>query len=152
PADLTREHTPHGAIDETDQREALPASVLPQRIGRYRIKRILGQGGFGIVYLAHDDQLHREVAIKVPHRRNISRPEGVEAYLAEARTVAALDHPSIVPVHDIGSTDEFPFFVVSKYINGTTLAKRLKHSRLPQREAVELLAAIADALHYAHKQ
>ena len=73
----------------------------PERIGRYQVKSVLGKGGFGIVYLAHDEQLQRLVAIKVPHARLISRPEDAEAYLVEARTVAGLDHPSIVPVFDV---------------------------------------------------
>src|SRR5262245_45452845 len=72
------------------------------RIGRYRIIRRLGQGGFGRVYLAHDDDLDRPVAIKVPNPERISAPEDVEAYLAEARILARLDHPNIVPVHDVG--------------------------------------------------
>ena len=88
------------------------AAATPQRIGRYRVERILGEGGFGIVYLAHDDQLKRPIAIKVPHRKLVARPEAAEAYLAEARTVANLDHPNIVPVYDVGSTENFPCFVV----------------------------------------
>ena len=83
---------------------AAPAQQ-PQQIGRYRVEKILGQGGFGLVYLAHDDQLQRLVAIKVPHRKLVDRPEAAEAYLTEARTVANLDHPNIVSVHDVGSTD-----------------------------------------------
>src|SRR6202035_2286484 len=90
------------------------AIAPPQRIGRYRVERILGEGSFGRVYLAHDEQLQRPVAVKVPHRRLIARPEDTEAYLTEARTVANLDHPHIVPVFDIGSTEDFPCFVVSK--------------------------------------
>jgi serine/threonine protein kinase/formylglycine-generating enzyme required for sulfatase activity/energy-coupling factor transporter ATP-binding protein EcfA2 len=124
----------------------------PERIGRYRIERLLGQGGFGLVYLARDDQLARPVAIKVPHARLLVRPEVAAAYLAEACTVANLDHPNIVPVHDVGSTEHFPCFVVSKFIDGTSLSTRLKHSRLPLFEAVELVATVAEALHYAHKQ
>jgi serine/threonine protein kinase len=62
------------------------------------VEGVLGQGGFGLVYLAHDDQLQRLVAIKVPHRKLIARPEDTEAYLTEARTVANLDQPNIVPV------------------------------------------------------
>ena len=81
---------------------------VPQRIGRYRVERVLGQGGFGLVYLAHDEQLQRPVAIKVPHRQLVARPEDAEAYLTEARTVASLDHPNIVPVYDVGSTDDVP--------------------------------------------
>src|SRR5205814_4771395 len=124
----------------------------PQRIGRFRVERFLGQGGFGVVYLAHDEQLQRQVAIKVPHRKLVSRPEEAELYLAEARIVANLDHPNIVPVHDVGSTDLFPCFVVSTYIDGIDLASQLRQSRLSLHEAVELTATVAEALHYAHKQ
>jgi serine/threonine protein kinase len=124
----------------------------PGDIGRYRIERVLGQGGFGIVYLAHDGQLQRLVAIKVPRRDRVSTVEDAEAYLIEARTVANLDHPNIVPVHDVGSTEQFPCFVVSKYIDGTDLAKRLLQSRLYLHETVELVARVAEALHHAHKQ
>ena len=124
----------------------------PPQIGRYRIERLLGQGGFGLVYLAHDDQLARPVAIKVPHAQLVVRPEDAEAYLTEARTVANLDHPNIVPVYDVGSTEQFPCFVVSKFIDGTNLAARLKQSRLSLQEAVELVATVAEALHHAHKQ
>ena len=95
----------------------------PQQIGRYRIEKVLGEGGFGLVYLAHDDQLQRLVAIKVPHRTiDCPSAEDAEAYLTEARTVANLDHPNIVPVFDVGSTEQFPCFVVSKFIEGTDLA------------------------------
>src|SRR6516165_3654721 len=124
----------------------------PDRIGRYRIERVLGKGGFGLVYLAHDEQLQRLVAIKVPHRKLVDRPESANAYLTEARTVANLDHPHIVPVFDVGSTEDCPCYVVSKYIDGTDLAKRLKQSRLSIAEAVELVATVAEALHHAHKQ
>src|SRR5215472_11552055 len=106
------------------------AGQTPQHIGRYRVERVLGRGGFGLVYLAHDDQLQRLVAIKVPHRQRVEQPEDAEAYLSEARTVAKLDHPNIVPVHDVGSTDQFPCFIVSKYIEGSTLAQRTKENRL----------------------
>src|SRR3984957_3322076 len=106
------------------------AAEPPQRIGRYRIERVLGKGGFGLVYLAQDEQLQRLVAIKVPHPNLVSRPEDAEAYLIEARTVANLDHPNIVPVHDVGGTEDHPCFIVSKYIEGSDLASRLKQSRL----------------------
>ena len=92
------------------------------------------------------------VAIKVPHRKLVDRPEAAEAYLTEARTVANLDHPNIVPVYDVGSTEDFPCYVVSKFIDGTDLATRLKQSRLSIHEAVELVATVAEALHHAHKQ
>jgi len=128
------------------------AAEQPQRIGRYRIEGVLGEGGFGLVYLAHDEQLRRLVAIKVPHAHLISRPEDAEAYLIEARTVANLDHPNIVPVHDVGSTADHPCFVVSKFIEGSTLAQRIKANRPSVAEAVQLVATVAETLHYAHKQ
>src|ERR1700730_16438225 len=115
------------------------AAATPSHIGRYRVEKILGEGGFGLVYLAHDDQLQRPVAVKVPHPRLVSRPEDAEAYLTEARTVANLDHPHIVPVFDVGSTEQCPCYVVSKFIDGTDLARRLGQGRLPPREIVELV-------------
>src|SRR5450631_3937434 len=130
---------------------AVPANQ-PQQIGRYRVEKILGKGGFGIVYLAHDGQLQRLVAIKVPHRHRVSTTADAEAYLTEARTVAGLDHPHIVPVFDVGSTEDCPCFIVSKYIDGTDLATRLKQSRVSIHETVELVATVAEALHHAHKQ
>lgn len=125
---------------------------LPERIGRYRIQSVLGKGGFGLVYLAQDEQLDRPVAVKVPHAYRVSKPEDAEAYLTEARTVANLDHPGIVPVHDVGSTEDCPCFIVSKYIPGTNLSTKIKHQRLKHREAAQLVAAVAEALHYAHMQ
>src|SRR5579871_3168247 len=128
---------------------AVPAAQ-PQHIGRYRIERALGQGGFGLVYLAHDDQLQRLVAIKVPHARLVAQTTDAEAYLTEARAVAHLDHPNIVPVYDVGSTAQYPCFVVSKYIEGSTLARRIKKSRPSLIEAVKLVADVAEALRHAN--
>jgi serine/threonine protein kinase/formylglycine-generating enzyme required for sulfatase activity len=128
------------------------AADQPQRIGRYRIERVLGKGGFGLVYLAQDEQLQRLVAIKVPHPNLVSRPEDAEAYLIEARTVASLDHPNIVPVYDVGGAKNFPCYVVSKFIEGSTLAERIKANRPSVAEAAELVATAAETLQYAHKQ
>jgi serine/threonine protein kinase len=95
---------------------------LPERIGRYRVERVLGEGGFGRVYLAHDEQLQRRVAVKVPHLRRAASTQDRESYLAEARTLAALEHPHIVPVYDSGTTDNGLFYVVSKYVEGSDLS------------------------------
>ena len=123
---------------------------LPEKIGRYPVIRPLGQGGFGRVYLAHDDDLKRSVAIKVPNPERISRPEDVEAYLNEARILASLDHSHIVPVYDVGRTDDGLCYVVSKYIEGSNLATRIRERRPGFRESSELVATVAEALHYAH--
>jgi serine/threonine protein kinase len=138
-------NTPKSAID------FVPSEKEAQRIGRYRIERILGKGGFGLVYLTHDDQLQRLVVIKVPQRERVERPEDAQAYLTEARTVAHLDHPNIVPVYDVGSTEQFPCYIVSKLIDGIDLARRLRQARLPPDEIVKLVATVAEALHHAHK-
>jgi serine/threonine protein kinase len=145
---------PMQTVDEPERQPdaPIPAESTPAYIGRYRVERVLGQGGFGIVYLAHDEQLQRRVAVKVPHRHLVSRREDAQAYLSEARAVANLDHANIVPVHDVGSTEQFPCFVVSKYIDGPDLASWLKQSGLSLHETVELVATVAEALHHAHKQ
>jgi serine/threonine protein kinase len=114
------------------------------------VASVLGEGGFGIVYLAHDDQLQRLVAIKVPYGHLVAQATDAEAYLTEARTVANLDHPNIVPVHDVGSTDRFPCFIVSKFIEGRTLAHKIKKDRPSVVETVELIATVAQTLHHAH--
>jgi serine/threonine protein kinase/formylglycine-generating enzyme required for sulfatase activity len=124
----------------------------PRQIGRYRVERLVGEGGFGRVYLAHDDQLHRPVAIKLPHRHRISQPEDLEVYLAEARTLASLDHPNIVPIHDVGRTEDGLCFLVSKLIEGSDLRQKIKESRPSAAGIAELVAAVADALHYAHSK
>ena len=133
----------------SDRNEADP---IPARIGRYQVERRLGRGGFGVVYLAYDGQLGRHVAIKLPHQRLTSQPEGVAAYLAEARIVARLDHPRIIPIYDIGQDDDFPFYLVLKYIEGTSLATRLRQARPSIRETVGLIASVAEALDYSHQQ
>ena len=122
----------------------------PTKIGRYTILRRLGQGGFGRVYLAHDDDLDRLVAIKIPNPERITQPEHVEAFLAEARILANLDHPNIVPVYDVGRSEDGLCFIVSKLVDGSNLAARIEQSRPSFHDSAELVAAIADALHYAH--
>ncbi|MBI3411971.1 MAG: SUMF1/EgtB/PvdO family nonheme iron enzyme [Planctomycetes bacterium] len=126
------------------------AGPVPKQIGRYRVERVLGEGGFGCVYLAHDSELSRPVAIKVPHPHQLARSQDIDAYRAEARTVANLDHPHIVPVFDIGSTEDHPCFIVSKYIEGSTLNKTIAARNCTWRDAALLVAAVAEALHYAH--
>ena len=136
-------------VPTADAADELPQGD-PSIIGRYRVIRRLGQGGFGRVYLAQDDDLDRHVAIKVPNPERVSGPEDVEAYLAEARTLARLDHPHIVPVYDVGRTEDGLCYVVSKYIEGSDLAERMRQGRRSFRESAELVAVVAEALHHAH--
>jgi serine/threonine protein kinase/formylglycine-generating enzyme required for sulfatase activity len=129
-----------------------PEEKAPESFGRYKVARLLGKGGFGEVYLSRDEQLKRDVAIKVPRRELLDSRETVASYLAEARTLASLDHPNIVPVYDVGTTEDGLCFVVSKFIEGTDLATRIRRQRLTFAESAELTATIAQALHHAHRQ
>ena len=102
----------------------------PTKIGRYTILRRLGQGRIrrGLSALRRRSQPTRCDQGSPPER--VSRPEDIEAYLNEARILASLDHPHIVPVYDVGRTDDGLCFVVSKFIEGSDLAKRIKEARL----------------------
>ncbi len=131
---------------------AARGAAMPSRLGRYRITATLGSGGFGVVYKGHDDELRRDVAIKVPHPERIAKAEDAAAYLAEARALASLDHPHIVPVYDVGRSDTGLCYVVSKFIAGSDLATKLRTARLSWAEATDLTATVAEALHHAHKQ
>jgi len=133
-----------GAEDASDVAEMLAT------IGRYRVLGVLGEGGFARVYHASDEELRRDVAIKVPYRRRGTDPQAMEAYWAEARIVASLDHPAIVPVYDVGRTRDGHCYVVSKLIRGESLAARIRRSRMSWDEAVPIAIAVADALHAAH--
>ena len=124
----------------------------PPSLARYKIEKTLGQGGFGIVYLAYDRELQRNVALKVPHSRRGAPVDSYAAYLREARTVARLDHPNIVPVYDVGGGADVPCFIVAKFIEGRTLAQALQEARPICASAARLVAIVAEALHYAHQR
>ena len=132
-----------------------PASggvAIPERLGRFRIERVVGQGGFGIVYLAHDPKLGRQVALKVPRLHTLLAPGMLERFQREARAAAALDHPQIVPVHDAGEADGL-CYIVSAYCPGPTLATWLRE-RCPAgttaRHAADIVGMLADAVAYSH--
>jgi serine/threonine protein kinase/formylglycine-generating enzyme required for sulfatase activity len=123
---------------------------LPSFISRYRVIDRIGMGSFGAVLRARDDDLDRDVAIKVPHRHLIASEKAVDAFLAEARILASLDHPGIVPIYDVGCTEDGIYFLVAKLIEGTDLNVRLQRSRPSQSETVEIVARVAEALDCAH--
>ncbi|HVK16460.1 MAG TPA: protein kinase [Fimbriiglobus sp.] len=133
-----------GAAESSDR--------APARIGRYPVASRLGGGGFGVVYLARDEELDREVAIKVPHRHRLVTTDDEAAFLAEARVLAQLDHPGVVPVYDFGRADDGRCFLVSKYVAGGSLADRLRAGRLSAAAAAETIATAAEALHHAHRR
>jgi eukaryotic-like serine/threonine-protein kinase len=138
-------------VQESAGDSAVSYSLLhPTKIGRYTILRRIGKGGFGQVLLAHDEDLDRPVAIKVPRADRVSRPEDAEAFLNEAKVLASLDQPHVVPVYDVGGTEDGQVFVVSKFIEGSDLKARIERSRPSFHESAELIATGAEALHYAH--
>ena len=144
-----------GNDEEQRFREAptyLGGDAAAQAVGRYRLLRVLGEGAFGRVYLGLDEELQRQVAIKVPTAERFRKPEDAEQYLEEARNVARLDHPNIVPVYDTGRTDDGSIYVVSKFIEGGTLGDRIRDDRPGHRESAGLLVTIALALHHAHER
>ena len=118
--------------------------------GEYSLQRELGRGGMGIVYLARDVQLDRDVAIKVLPSHLASTAESRERFLREARTAAGLSHPHIVPIHRVGEADGFVYFVMS-YVEGETLGDRLRRDGpLAPADATRVLREVAWALAYAH--
>jgi hypothetical protein len=127
--------------------EELP---LPERIARFEVIEVRGSGGFGIVYRAFDPDLQREVAIKVPRRECVEARGGTAAYLAEARTIAMLDHSGIVPVYEMGCIDDGRCYVVTKLMPGADLAQLIAASRPDFEPSAHLVACIAEALHHAH--
>ncbi len=137
--------------DEPSNRPAPSRSAVgPQQIGRYRLDRVLGEGAFGRVYLGFDAQLQRQVAIKVPAKGRFRHSDDAALYLDEARTVAQLEHPHIVPVYDMGRTQDGSVYVVSRYVHGLTLEQLMKEKRFDCRESSRLISIIAEALQHAH--
>ena len=117
--------------------------------GEYSLQRELGRGGMGIVYLARDVQLDRDVAIKVLPS-HLATTAARERFLREARTAAGLSHPHIVPIHRVAEMGGFVFFVMS-YVDGETLGERLRtRGPLPATDATRVLREVAWALAYAH--
>ena len=138
---------------------------------KYRIEKVLGQGGFGITYLARQDMLEREVCIKEFFMRDFcnrsetsssvtlgttANKELIERYLnkfiKEARTIAALDHPNIIHIHDIFKENDTAYYVMD-YIEGESLSEIVKHrGALSEEEAVKYIRSVADALKYVHQR
>ena len=139
--------------------------------GKYRIESMLGQGGFGITYLATQELLNRKVAVKEFFMRDFCSREGdtssvtlgtasnretmeryLNKFLKEARTIAALTHPNIIQIHDIFKENNTAYYVM-EYIEGESLSQLVKRrGALPESEAVKYIRAVADALKYVHER
>jgi serine/threonine protein kinase/Flp pilus assembly protein TadD len=120
-------------------------------ISHYHIIENLGRGGMGEVYLAEDNQLGRKVAIKFLPREVATDERAKQRLLREAKTAATLDHPNICAIYEVGQEGDYSFIVL-QYIEGETLASRLKRHLPDLREALAIAAQVADALNEAHAQ
>ena len=137
----------------------LPIPADPQRAAleralgtQYDIQRLLGRGGMGAVYLAREKALERAVAIKVLPPETATDADTRERFRREARVAAKLTHPNIVPLHTFGDVEGMLYFVMG-YVKGESLAERMRREgKLPEEDVRRILAEVADALHYAHKQ
>jgi formylglycine-generating enzyme required for sulfatase activity/serine/threonine protein kinase len=128
----------------------LPASAPPERLGRFEILEMLGEGAFGVVYKARDPQLDRIVAIKVPREGVLKTPEDHQRFSREARAAAHLNHPNICPVYEVGAFDGRDYIVMA-YIEGKALSKIIKAGKVRPRHAAAAVRKLALALDEAHR-
>ncbi|HVE66545.1 MAG TPA: protein kinase [Thermoanaerobaculia bacterium] len=123
--------------------------MIGRTLDHYRIESKLGEGGMGVVYRAHDIHLNRTVAAKVLPPEMIADPARKERFIREARAASALNHPSIVTIHDIRSADGIDF-IVMEYVEGRTLDEAIPPEGMPVARALSYAVQIADALARAH--
>jgi len=124
---------------------------MVKKYGRYEIIKELGRGSMGIVYLGHDPQIDRLVAIKVLRQDRVTSEAFVTRFLKEARAIGRLSHPNIVAVYDVGE-DQGTIYLTMEYIEGRSLAEIIKEKKVNVHELKEWTIQIADALNYAHNK
>jgi WD40 repeat protein len=154
-----RTHLEHGLagmrlLRQVLSRPRVPATSsdgVPSGLGRFQVRRELGRGGFGIVFLAFDPQLRREVALKVPRAEALLDGELRLRFVREAQAAAGLDHPNVVAVHEAGMAGSV-CYIASAYCPGPTLAQwlRRRDEAVPARQAALLVIALAEAVGHAH--
>jgi serine/threonine protein kinase len=127
------------------------SDLIGRSIGQYRIVEQLGIGGMATVYKAYQPAMDRYVAIKVPPDYLARDPSFRARFLREAKTLAHLEHPHILPVYDAGEDDGLPYFVM-RCIEGGTLREMIASGPLPLNQALRIVEEVAEALGYAHRQ
>lgn len=125
--------------------------TVPGKLSHYRLIEQIGAGGMGVVYLAHDEQLQREVGIKVLPPGSLADESARKRFRKEALSLAKLNHPNIATVHEFG-TDSDTDFLVTEYIAGTTLDKKLTDGAMPPDEIFRLGIQLGQGLAAAHEQ
>lgn len=137
-------------VDQTTDQSGDGSEHIPMRaIAQFDLLTPLGSGAFGTVWKAKDRDLDRMVAIKLPHRRHMASAQQ-EMFLREARAAAQLSHPGIVAVHEVGREGD-QLYIVSDFIEGTSLSDWLRENRPTLREAAQLCVHVCEALHAAHE-
>jgi WD40 repeat protein len=143
----------HSPDPETTSSFLSPTINPGASFGRFQINRELGRGAYGVVFLAYDPSLGREVALKVPRPEALVSPELRARFRQEARAAAGLDHPNLVPVYEVG--EEGPIcYIASGYCPGITLSAWLKQRTepVPYRQAAQVMATLAEAVAHAHER
>ncbi len=131
------------------RREAADVLQAGDRVEQFRVKRLLGKGGMGEVYLARDTVLGRRVAIKIISPSGLPGQDAVERFLFEARAVARFSHPNIVTIYSASAHEGRPY-VTMEYLEGQNLRARLREDPPGQRESMRIMLAVAEALTEAH--
>jgi serine/threonine protein kinase len=126
------------------------SASIPHQFGRYDLIKELGRGNMGVVYLARDNNLDRQVALKIPSQRLREDPDALERFYREARAMATLHHPNLCPLYDIGRFEEWDYLTMA-YIEGQSLSKLIANSGgLTVASSLMLIRKIAQALQVAH--
>lgn len=143
-------HNQHSLVEATNNAPSDP-TTLPRPFGRYTLELQLGQGAMGMVYLASDRLLNRQVALKLLRVEAQEKTDIVERFYREARSMASLQHANLCPIYDFGEVDGQPYLTMA-YIKGRPLSEYLVGGRpLVTRYAVKLARTLAIALHHAHQ-
>jgi tRNA A-37 threonylcarbamoyl transferase component Bud32 len=144
--------------DENDTTVRLPSNVTgtgkirqKRSLGRYEILGEIARGGMGVIYKARQLDLERVVALKTLRADEAKRDDSRERFRREAQAIAGLRHPNVIAVHDVGEVEDIPYFTM-EFIEGLPLDRRILRAQLSPRDAVAILAPIADALDYCHKE
>lgn len=122
---------------------------IPNQVGPYTITRELGRGGMGVVYLANDTRLDRQVAIKALPTELAADPARLERFEREAKTLASLNHPNLAGIYGV-EEQEGARYLVLEFVDGETLEHALDRGPMPVEDAIELAAAIAAGIEAAH--
>jgi serine/threonine protein kinase/Tol biopolymer transport system component len=130
--------------------EEKPEFVPGQTVGPYAILALLGSGGMGEVYLAHDARLDRQIALKVISRNFARDVARVRRFEQEARSASALNHPNVCVIHEVGTTKDGRHYMAMEFIDGVTLRRRISKNKLTLKEVLDIAAQVAWALEAAH--